>query len=172
MKQQVFSKQQSVLSVVFNCLFSGALSPPSRVSSVLQVLSLAKKKYCPVLSLSVDHVNGQIQGTNNTVNTLVLVHKRFLLVLICGKVRHLKALCCMCISGTVSLGCPWTTKSRTFPAQMWPTCCWRTSLSGLTMRLRWLPTMGQVWALSAIRSLSGLCREVSTHIGVKNQLIC
>lgn len=70
----------------------------------------------------------------------------------------------MCFSGTVWLGCQWTTRSRTFPVQMWPTCCWRTSSSGLTMRLRWLHTMGRVWALSAIKSLSGLCREVSSHI--------
>lgn len=71
---------------------------------------------------------------------------------------------CMCISGTVWLGCLWTTRWRTFPVQMWPTCYWRTSLSGQTMRLRWPPTMGRVWALSAIKSLSGLCREVSTQM--------
>lgn len=43
------------------------------------------------------------------------------------------------------------------------------------MRLRLLPTMGRVWAYSAIRSQSGPCREVSVCIGVfliKNHLIC
>lgn len=32
------------------------------------------------------------------------------------------------------------------------------------MKLRWRRTTGRVWVLSATKSLSGLCREVSAHI--------
>lgn len=65
MKQQVFSKQQSVQSVGFNCTFVGALSPPSRKSTVLQVLAKATKHICPLLHM-------------------------FLMVLICGKAQNSK----------------------------------------------------------------------------------
>lgn len=64
------------------------------------------------------------------------------------------------ITGTVSLVYQSTTNIKISPAQMWPTCCWRIWLSGLTMRSRWLPTMEQVWVHSATRSLSGPCKEV------------
>ena len=70
MKQQVFSRQQSVLSVVFNCLFSGALSPPRRACGVLQALAHAKKKKKPytVLYLSMDDVDCKIQGYRRPSN--------------------------------------------------------------------------------------------------------
>lgn len=69
-----------------------------------------------------------------------------------------------CLLDTVWLGCQWTTRSRIYPVQMWPICYWRTSSSGLTMRSKWRLTMGRVWARSATKSPNGLCREVSTHI--------
>lgn len=82
------------------------------------------------------------------------------------RLLHRPTSLCMFTSGTVSPGCLWTTKSRTLPAQMWPRYCWKTWSSGLIMRLRWLLTTGRVWARSAIRSLSGPCREVSAHMAM------
>lgn len=51
MKQQVFSRQESVTSVVFNCLFTSALSPPSKEYSVLRVMAEARV-YCAILQLT------------------------------------------------------------------------------------------------------------------------
>lgn len=156
-KQQVFCRQ-SVLSV--GCFeFAGALSPSSREPILLQGLAQAAK--CSAVSLlSLNHLEISDSGCRfqcRHINLHLWIISVFLFYWFSMPVWT-----CVCTSGTVSLGCPWTTKSKTFPAQMWPTCCWRTSSFGLTMRLKWLPTMGQAWAFSAIKSQSGLCREVST----------
>lgn len=62
---------------------------------------------------------------------------------------------------TVLLACLWITNIGTCPTRISAACSWKTSLSGLITRSRWLPLIVPAWECSVPKWPSGLCREVS-----------